>query len=129
MLRCKISCLHYMSLSQVLDNHIQRILYMYNISRYILDIGIFLLPVISIGISPQKSHIRLAIVVRKWFAKISFWSFSTTTHNLFYFFPAVGNSSASFVNYSGGDSTLRNGLHLVCKLCGLSILQFGTFEV
>ncbi len=34
-LRCKISSLHVMSLSKVLDNYIRPVLYMYNISWYI----------------------------------------------------------------------------------------------
>ncbi len=54
LLRCKISCLHYKSLSQVLDNHIQRILCMCNICRYMSDIGIVWLPSIGIGIGPKS---------------------------------------------------------------------------
>ncbi len=44
-----------MSLSQVLDNHIQPILYMYNISQYVSDTGIVWLPVTGIGIGPKNS--------------------------------------------------------------------------
>ncbi len=56
-----------MSLSQVLDNHIQQILYMYSISRYVLHIRIFLLPIIGIGISPKKSHICRALVTALYY--------------------------------------------------------------
>ncbi len=52
--RCKISCLHYISLS-VLDNHIQTIWYLYNIRQYLSDTVIFLLPNIGIGIRPKNS--------------------------------------------------------------------------
>ncbi len=46
-------CLCYMSLSHVLDNYIQLILYIYNISQYICDIRIFYLPIIGICIGSK----------------------------------------------------------------------------
>ncbi len=33
-IKCKIFCLHYKSLSQVFDNHIQQIFYIFNIGKY-----------------------------------------------------------------------------------------------
>ncbi len=49
--KCKISCLDYIPLSQVLDNHVQLILFIRIISENISDVVIFLLP--NIGISPK----------------------------------------------------------------------------
>ncbi len=49
MLKCKTLRLHYMSLSQLFDNHIQQILYIHKILAYILCIRIFLLAGVGIG--------------------------------------------------------------------------------
>ncbi len=35
LLKCQISCLHFITLSQVFDNHIHTMLYLYNICQYI----------------------------------------------------------------------------------------------
>ncbi len=64
LLRCKISCDHYMSLSQVLDNHIQQRLYMYNININIgyrncltLIIGIGIVPKNPISVGPYLNEL------------------------------------------------------------------------
>ncbi len=48
--------------SQVLDNHIQPILYMYSISQHISDIVFFLFSMIGIA-SSLNSHIGRALVL------------------------------------------------------------------
>ncbi len=53
LLKCETSCLQ-LSLPHVLDNLIQQILYMYNISRYISDIGVFVLSIVGINIGPKN---------------------------------------------------------------------------
>ncbi len=77
MFEIKTSCLHYISLPQVFDNHIQAILYLY-IKSYI---QIFFLPNMHIGIAPKIPY-QLGPAEQLRFACLEFDLFNTFQQKL-----------------------------------------------